>query len=53
MNSAAIARPLQLGRPYAAPQLPATAEAASLTPPLSHSPQQDPLAKTLRLAAAG
>src|ERR1035437_21047 len=41
MSSAAMAHLLQLGRPDATPRLPATAEAVTLTPPLSHDSQQD------------
>src|SRR5665811_1856018 len=43
MSSAVMAHLLQLDRPDATPRLPATAEAVTLTPSLSHGPQQDPL----------
>jgi len=39
-----MAHLLQLDRPDATPRLPATAEAVTLTPSLSHGPQQDPVA---------
>src|SRR5664280_1189805 len=41
MSSAVMAHLLQLDRPDATPRLPATAEAVTLTPTLSHGPQQD------------
>src|SRR5450759_1730950 len=44
MSSAVMAHLLQLDRPDATPRLPATAEAVTLTPSLSHGPQQDRLA---------
>src|SRR5450759_3025021 len=55
MSSAVMAHLLQLDRPDATPRLPATAEAVTLTPSLSHGPQQDPATGRSRrqLAAPG